>query len=155
MKRHCVKNIEKRGSMCRLLAFVLAAALLPFLPVQKAEAAATGVETVNIEVTYGQTEARKMVDEFNRLRTVNGVSDPAVYDYGLETCAMQRAAELALCFPNKRPDGRRTDTIYADLLPNFTGTDKEMISFYHTSASAVVNEWIDSALDDVILSQDR
>lgn len=139
----------------RIVAVVLAAALLPLMPVQGARAADTGIETVSIQVTYGQTEARKMLDEFNQCRTQAGLSEPSIYDYGLEKCAMQRAAEMALDYEYTRPDGRRVDTIYGEILPGFTGTDKEMVLYGVTTAELVADAWHQLGLDDVLLSNDR
>lgn len=139
----------------RIIAVVLAAVLLPLMPVQRTRAADTGIETVSIEVTYGQTEARKMLDEFNQFRTQAGLSEPSVYDYGLEKCAMQRAAEMALDYVYTRPDGRSVDTIYGDMLPGFTGTDKEMVFLGETTAALVADAWHQMGLDDVFRSNDR
>lgn len=139
-----------------MLTVVLTAVLLPFTPLQQTQAADTDVEKVNIQVTYGQTEARKMVDEFNAYRTAHTVTGSAVYDYGLEKCAMQRAAELALTYNlHTRPDGSRTDSIYGEVLPGFTGTDKEMVLCYEETAKQVADAWVQAGLDDVLTSEDR
>ena len=110
-----------------VLAVVLAVALLPFAPLQQIQAAGVNTETVSIQVTYGQTEARKMLAEVNKIRAEEGVAEPAVFDYGLEKCAMQRAAENAVDYMGWRPGGRSTYTIYAELLTGFAGTYKEVI----------------------------
>ena len=106
-KRMIHKQEKMRHWMWRMLTVVLTAVLLPFTPLQQTQAADTDVEKVNIQVPYGQTEARKMVDEFN----AHAVTGSAVYDYGLEKCALQRAAELALTYNlQTRADGGSTDS---------------------------------------------
>ena len=155
-KRMIHKQEKMRHWMWRMLTVVLTAVLLPFTPLQQTQAADTDVEKVNIQVTYGQTEARKMVDEFNAYRTAPAVTGSAVYDYGLEKCAMQRAAELALTYHmGTRPDGSRTDSIYGEVLPGFTGTDKEMVLCYEETAKQVADAWVQAGLDDVLTSEDR
>ena len=82
---------------------------------------------VQIEVTYGQTEAREMLALINNFRAHGDDSEgapwywektrnteekvylrnlaPLTYDYDLEKIAMQRAAELAVRFSHTRPNG--------------------------------------------------
>ncbi|MCR5204857.1 MAG: hypothetical protein K6E47_07350 [Lachnospiraceae bacterium] len=62
--------------------------------------------------TYGQSDARAMLDMINNYRKENGKyvdsQIPYVYDYVLEKAAMQRAAEIAVKFDtdrHTRPDG--------------------------------------------------
>ena len=84
-----------------------------------------GTVEVTVNVTYGQTEARKMLDFINQFRTGNDVDGqpanyinednetytevtdltPLTYSYSLEEVAKQRAAELAIRFEHIRPDG--------------------------------------------------
>lgn len=151
------KRAEKKNQLWRqLLAVVLAVAMLPFAYVQPVKAATTDTTTVSIKVTYGQSEARKMLDEINKIRTDAGMSDLAVYDYGLEKCAMQRAAELALAYIGKRPDGRATDTIYDEVVPGFVGTNTEMVyGGAETTAKAVVEAWARSNMNAVMLGTDK
>ena len=75
----------------------------------------TNSMVVNLEASYGQTEARNMLDMLNKWRTgsdaweyapdgsiiryntsAENTLQPLVYDYALEQIAMQRAAEIAL-----------------------------------------------------------
>ncbi|MDO4942943.1 MAG: CAP domain-containing protein [Lachnospiraceae bacterium] len=86
-----------------------------------------GTATVRIDVTYGQTEARTMLDMVNEFRTGDDAwewneddttkttySDlkELVYDYELEQIAMQRAAEISLSFSHTRPNGTSCWTLY-------------------------------------------
>lgn len=102
----------------RLLAVVLAAALMPLVSVQQAQAAdeepVTETKTVSIQVTFGQTQARELAKQINGKREK---ADPALnalaYDYELEQAAMQRAAEIALVYSTQtRPNGTKTETLY-------------------------------------------
>lgn len=85
-------------------------------------------DTVDIEVQYGQTEARAMLQMINAFRTspteawawnaknekvsYNNLSE-LQYDYELEKIAMLRAAETALSFSHTRPNGTLCFTAYA------------------------------------------
>ena len=85
---------------------------------------------VNISVKYGQTEARRILDMINELRTsptdawawdktdTKQVAYPGlkelVYDYDLERLAMKRAAEIALSYDHTRPNGQNPFTIYTE-----------------------------------------
>ncbi len=85
-------------------------------------------ETVNvsIEVQYGQTEARAMIDLINKFRTGSDAwywsednsskvtcsgLQPLIYDEKLEKAAMKRAAELALSYSHTRPDGHSCSSV--------------------------------------------
>lgn len=86
-------------------------------------ALASDSTVVPVEVTFGQSEARSMLDMINTFRTgsdawyweednttkkvLTGTLQPLTYDYELEAMAMQRAAELALSYSHTRPDGTR------------------------------------------------
>ena len=85
---------------------------------------------VNISVKYGQTEARRILDMINELRTsptdawawdktdTKQIAYPGlkelVYDYDLERLAMKRAAEIALSYEHTRPNGQNPFTIYTE-----------------------------------------
>ena len=109
-----------------LLAFLLCLSLLP-------AAVAEEQTTVDVQVTltycYDMTES--MLPLINAFRAEDGVwywnednatktvlSDlPAMtYDYGLETVAMQRAAECAIYYSHTRPDGTPWYTIYPEAM---------------------------------------
>ena len=86
----------------------------------------SAVTNATIEVTYSQSDARSMLKMINDFRadkdawiyqssgekiTVAGLS-PLSYDYTLERIAMQRAAELAICYSHSRPDGTNCFTAF-------------------------------------------
>ena len=86
----------------------------------------SAVTGATIEVTYSQSDARSMLKMINDFRadkdawiyqssgekiTVAGLS-PLSYDYTLERIAMQRAAELAICYSHSRPDGTNCFTAF-------------------------------------------
>ena len=115
---------------------------------------------VNISVKYGQTEARRILDMINELRTsptdawawdktdTKQVAYPGlkelVYDYDLERLAMKRAAEIALSYEHTRPNGQNPFTIYTE--ENITRLDTgENIAVaspnVYSKAEAVNNGW--------------
>ena len=68
-------------------------------------------------VTYGQTEARSMLQLINNLRQTAPdaiYKNDLIYDYDLEKVAMQRAAELAILVDDVRPDGNSYTQTLAD-----------------------------------------
>ena len=86
----------------------------------------SAVTDATIEVTYSQSDARSMLKMINDFRadkdawiyqssgekiTVAGLG-PLSYDYTLERIAMQRAAELAICYSHSRPDGTNCFTAF-------------------------------------------
>ena len=104
-----------------LFALVMAVTILP------TGAYAGPVYEADVAVRYGQSEARGMLELVNGLR----LGDDAwywdetntemvrqeglkafVYDYDLEKAAMQRAAEIAVCYDHVRPDGSKCFTAY-------------------------------------------
>lgn len=111
----------------RMLAWLLVCCMsmgMIFLPPATAHAA---TQMVPIQVTYGQSEARKMLARINSFRTdadqawaydssnnresYSGLGT-LQYDYGLEQIAMKRAAEIALSFDHTRPNGQDCFTAY-------------------------------------------
>lgn len=74
---------------------------------------------VDMEFTYDQEEARKMTALVNAFRAEKNLwcwneqgervpypsAAPLVYDYRLERAAMQRAAEISVCYSHTRPNG--------------------------------------------------
>ncbi len=104
----------------------IAAAVLSFLMITGAVSAAADVESYDVEVTYGQTDARSMLAMVNKFRTgsdawewapgstekiVHTDLQPLTYDYELEKAAMKRAAEICLLFSHTRPDGSDCFTV--------------------------------------------
>lgn len=110
--------------------------------------------TINVE--YNQTRARRHADLVNQFRTsdtwqlkpdgtreeiknLNGL----IYDYGLEKCAMKRAAEVVFKMWHSRPNGG--DGWYTDVYDNMFGTDSDYPIFgencaYMSSGIGVVSE---------------
>ena len=113
----------------------------------------TSYAVVNLRysLTYGQTEARKMLSMVNSFRTGSEawhynqsgkkVQDKGLkkltYDYDLERVAMQRATEIAIFFSHTRPNG---ESCYS-LCPNNFFAYGENIAAGHLSASEVMNGW--------------
>lgn len=111
--------------------------------------------TTDIEVTYGQTEARSMLERINQLRTgsdawywseddsqklpISGLKGLS-YDYRLEKVAMARAAELAVAYGHLRPNGESCQTAYAENAYLASGYG-ENIAFGYTSEEAVFRGW--------------
>lgn len=120
------------------------------LPARPAEAATADYQ---IPVTYGQTEARSMLDMINDFRASNDAwywngdnetkttcsgLQPLIYDYALEQAAMLRAAEIAVSFSHTRPNG--TDCFDAfSSLPLYTVG--ENIAAGQTTAAAAYTDW--------------
>ena len=111
----------------KLLLFFFCMSFLMVIP-KKANAAE--IIPVNISVKYGQTEARKIFNMINEMRTsstdawywneddttkttCNALSELA-YDYDLERLAMKRAAEIALSYSHTRPNGGGSFSIYSE-----------------------------------------
>ncbi len=138
----------KRAAVVICFMFVFICTNIP------AEAAEGETGTANINVKYGQTEARKMLDMVNAFRTGNDAwewdSDdktkiphkdlvPLEYDYELEKVAMQRAAEIAFSYypAHYRPDGSLCLTAY----PNthvYMSKGENIAAGYETAESVFV-----------------
>ena len=116
--------MRNRSSVLKVLTAITAFCLVIMFH-QSAYADTDGIIQVN--VTYGQTEARSMLADINTFRTGDSAwtwntdstdkiwySDlgELTYDYELEKVAMQRAAELALLYSHTRPDGTGFYTAY-------------------------------------------
>ena len=116
---------------------------------------AAGTVSVNIDGTYGQSEARSMLASVNSFRassdawywneddsskTVCSNLKPLVYDYKLEKIAMQRAAEIAISFSHTRPDGSKWTTALSDEGLSATA-GAENIAGYQKTADAAYTSW--------------
>ena len=116
------------------------------------KAKASAVQSIPIKITYGQTEARTMIDSINNLRTDksqawaydesnNKVSYQGLsklqYDYGLEKIAMKRAVEIALSYGHTRPNGNECFTAY-NVSYNAAG---ENIAAGQRTADEVFDDW--------------
>lgn len=128
-------------------------AMLLFTPITVMRASASDTSK-SITVTYGQTEARSMLDLINDFRTSDeawiwDTNDQDVikydnlsnltYDPILEKVAMQRAAEIAISFGHVRPNGEICFTAY----PKAYGytTYGENIAYGYSSAEEVFKAW--------------
>ncbi len=113
--------------------------------------ASKSVSRFDIDVTFGQSEARSMLDMVNEFRTGSEAwawdssnskkvyysnLKELKYDYGLEKVAMQRAAELAATFSHSRPDGSSCFSAYSVL--EMCG---ENIAAGYWSAGSVFTAW--------------
>lgn len=116
-------------STALILAVIMIFTLLPGMVM------AAGTTTdFNVTVTYGQTDARAMLDYINKFRAgedvdgqkadyinsdnatrtdLTGTLSPLTYDYNLEKVAMQRAVEAAMSFSHTRPDGTSCFTAWS------------------------------------------
>lgn len=117
-----------------------------------AVSAADEVITVGVTCTYGQSEARRMLDMINEFRTggtawrwdessttkvpCTGLGE-LIYDYGLEQTAMQRAAEIALSFSHTRPNGDSCFTAYEGR----QGAKGENIAAGRRTAETTFDQW--------------
>ena len=138
----------------KLLLFFFCMSFLMVIP-KKANAAE--IIPVNISVKYGQTEARKIFNMINEMRTsstdawywneddttkttCNALSELA-YDYDLERLAMKRAAEIALSYSHTRPNGGRSFSIYSEEgITNWRALGENIAAGY-LSAEAVNMGW--------------
>ena len=109
-------------------------------------------QMIPIEVTYGQSEARGMLQLINSFRTdanqawaydsnnnremYSGLGN-LQYDYELEQIAMKRAAEVALTFSHTRPNGKDCFSVY----PSINGAVAENIAAGQSSAERVFTAW--------------
>lgn len=148
------KGIRGGVARCnRMISGVLAVALaatMTILPTQPAEAATADYQ---VPVTYGQTEARKMIDMINGFRTGSDAwywnQDNATkttcanlgkltYDYALEQAAMLRAAEIAVSFSHTRPNGGSCFDALSSLPLYAMG---ENIAAGQTTAASAFTSW--------------
>lgn len=148
-----MRETNKHNVLCRILAFVLIVALLPFGQRSMVQAA-TGTRDVSIQVTYGQTEARNVYSMINMMRASSTDAwywasnnstktycynlQPLTYDYALEQVAMKRAAEIALSYSHTRPDGTNYYTAFSEN-GVYTGVYAENIGVNYSSASTLHN----------------
>ena len=141
--------MTKKTAKCLLVVFILISFIIPSC----LTAFAGDTTTITLEVKYGQTEARSMLNMINSFRTgseawywnennsqkiyQNGLSK-LEYDYNLEAIAMQRAAEIAVSFSHTRPDGTSCFTAFSGSGNTYYG---ENIAMGYTSASSVFEAW--------------
>ena len=118
--------------------------------------AASTNTTVQLGVTYQQTDAREMLTMVNDFRAsdqawywneddttktdLSGQLQGFTYDYKLEQVAMQRAAEIVVAYSHTRPDGTRCFTAFDEFGATYTNAG-ENIAIGYTSAQAVFEAW--------------
>ena len=148
------KTLIVKRALSLVLALIVSAGMLLPEPMT-AEAA---VQTVPIVVTYGQSEARAMLDMINGFRTseteawaYNEAGEKVAYDglntlsydYELERIAMKRAEEIALSYSHTRPNGTSCFTLYNQPYGNMG----ENIAAGYTSAASVFVGWREDNCD--------
>ncbi len=125
--------------------------------------AASGSDTVDVSVTYYQTQARSMLSMINNFRksddawywnednetktTCSGLSE-LTYDYNLEKVAMQRAVEIALYFSHTRPSNKTCWTAYSEANYSY-GYAGENIAYgsYYSTADYPFYAWQETDAD--------
>ena len=151
-------QMKKRLIVKRALSFVLALIVSAGMLLPDPMTAEAAVQTVPIVVTYGQSEARTMLDMINGFRTseteawaynesgekvaYNGLNTLS-YDYELERIAMKRAEEIALSYSHTRPNGTLCFTLYNQPYGNMG----ENIAAGYTSAASVFVGWREDNCD--------
>lgn len=114
---------------------------------------------VQINVTYGQTEARSLLKYINDMRIGNDRKDawywkedntgkeevtylqPYEYDYDGEKVAMLRAAEIAYSYGDKRPNGGMYIGAYQDCGVIISAMVREDIAKGFSTAAEVFDYW--------------
>lgn len=116
----------------RLIRILVSALVLVAMTISDVSWAPTQVyaatSTVKVKGKYYQSDARKMKKMINNFRTgdeawyykTEGSYETVVveglgklkYDYELEKIAMQRAAEITVCFDHTRPNGKSFSSLY-------------------------------------------
>ena len=134
--------------------FIALAMFLSIFQMPSAEVYAEEFYDIDLEVKYGQTEARTMLAMINDFRTGDDAWEytednnqvikytslgKLTYDYELERIAMQRAAELAINFSHTRPDGSDCFSAYTSSF-NYSTTG-ENIAMGYESAESVFAVW--------------
>ena len=111
---------------------------------------------VKIKVTYGQTEARTILNMINEMRTSSTDAwywkqddttktyctnlQPLQYDYDLEKTAMQRAAEIAIIYSHTRPNNKDTFSAFYENSVYYTYAGENIAAGYGT-ADSVNDGW--------------
>lgn len=112
--------------------------------------------TIQLDVTYRQSEARKMLVMINNFRTGddawcwNEENTERVefdnlkeldYDYDLEQIAMQRAAEIVLNYAHTRPDGSHWSSAMSGIMTTITSWGENIYIGYNLSAESAFTGW--------------
>ncbi len=117
---------------------------------------------VGVSVTYGQTEARTILNMINEFRTGDDAwywkSDNTTkkycsnlseleYDYNLEAAAMQRAAEVAIYMQHIRPNGEVCSTVLGEDESGYTIVMGECLAGGQKTAEAAFEAWLEEDED--------
>ena len=110
--------------------------------------------SVDLNVTFGQSDARSMLAMINDFRTGSEAWEytqsntkyyhkglaKLTYDYELERIAMQRAAEIAIYFDHTRPDGSDCMSAYTDAFM-YAAKGENIAMGYDYPARDVFTSW--------------
>jgi len=131
-----------------LLVMLVAMQTLPF------QVFADSTTNLKFDVTYGQTEGRKMLSRINDYRS-SKKKGKLTYDYDLEQLAMTRAAEIAVSFDHKRPDGSGTVVNIGENIAYGYKTEKAAFNAFKESSDHSANmrksEWKAVAIGHAIV----
>ena len=121
----------------------------------------SNLSTVKIDINYGQTEARNMLDDINKFRRGDDAwiwnedntskiqcenINELEYDCLLEELAMQRVAEIALSYSHTRPDGTDANTFLKGYGVSFSAFGENIAAGY-TSSKQVFEAWVEEDED--------
>ena len=151
-------NVKSTKSLLRILVILAIALSLVsnLVLLSKNVLADTTSGTLTFQGTYHQDDARAMLTQVNAFRTASGgqkcwnstntaedIYGPVgalTYDYNLEQIAMQRAAEIAVLFEHKRPDGSDIRTIVV----NGVATSGENLAYGSNTTQACFDQWAEA-----------
>ncbi len=117
--------------------------------------------SVMVEVRFGQTEARSMLEMINAFRTGDDAwywnsdntekvyltdLEPLVWDAGLERAAMQRAVEISLHFDHTRTDGTSCFAVWDELGLSTWAAGENIAAGYGTASAAFIG-WQETDCD--------
>lgn len=119
-----------------ILSLTLIFGFFGIIPQVKAETT-NAKATIEIEGDCLYDDAFEVFEQVNDFRESKGLK-PFIMDSNLLEIAMQRAAEIAICFDHTRPDG---STCF-DIDPDVHG---ENIAVVYTSPDEVVQGWLNSS----------
>ncbi|MCR5251279.1 MAG: chitobiase/beta-hexosaminidase C-terminal domain-containing protein [Lachnospiraceae bacterium] len=104
-------------------------------------------------VRYEQSSARAAADLINKQRTGEGGVSGLVYDYRLEEQAMLRAAEVAVCFSDKRPNGQSFTSVFSKNV--LDARVQELRFLGGSSAPDAVSKWLETKKEEIFKREFR
>lgn len=125
-----------RKTISAILSLTLVLSFFSIIPQVKAETT-NAKATIEIEGECLYDDAFEVFEQVNDVRVSRGLK-PLIMNSTLLQVAMQRAAEIAVCFDHTRPDG----TSCFDIDPNVHG---ENIAVVYTNPDEVVQGWLNSS----------